>query len=327
MITRPKLNLKQAYERVKSKLTGVLADIAALWPIAKNSAGNGIYNGKFTVNQKADISSPVAMVNGGVQIDMWKSVRNNIAGNLSLVDGWLKAEATLADGSLGFSQTIEDFNKYAGETVTISTLIKSSRINARIYIDDGVDTYTQRVTNTDVVNDMAFTFTVDSAATQLIIYIMISSSAGGTATISSGDYIEFGGDGVRLDLGSHRLSGDREYGEELALCRGYWYQPDSDQAYANYADGIASSTTRCHVLLHHGELQAIADTLSTTGNLKLTSRTGDYAVTAIVINTTGCSKTVTALKVDVASGLVANGAYALTNDNDATAAIGFGNEL
>jgi hypothetical protein len=39
-------------------------------------------------------------------------------------------------------------------------------------------------------------------------------------SITSGDYIEFAG--ARLDLGSYRLSGDREYGDELALCRNYY---------------------------------------------------------------------------------------------------------
>jgi hypothetical protein len=62
-------------------------------------------------------------------------------------------------------------------------------------------------------------------------------------SITSGDYIEFAG--ARLDLGSYRLSGDREYGEELALCQRYY------QSMANVFARSAETATGLGIYIPH----------------------------------------------------------------------------
>jgi len=329
MITRPKLNLKQAYERVKSALTGVLADIAALWPIAKNSAGNGIYNGKMTISQRGDYTSPTAVSTGDYYLDRWLVHLGGVTATVQDTGGTQKIVATsTASGYLKGQQKIEDYASYAGKTITISGKITSNSSDALFVIQDAstVIAASSKHTGSGEEEILSVTFTTSSSLGDLTIRPSISTAGGGNVSITSGDYIEF--TDVRLDLGSHRLSGDREYGEELALCRGYWYHPDlSGGSFSKGGEGFAISTTVASLFIHT-RLNNKADTVdySALADFKLSDGVSSFDPTAIAISG-GSTPDLTILTVTVASGLTQFRSYQLQNNSKTTSTLGVGNEL
>lgn len=146
------------------------------------------------------------------------------------------AATSTASGQIGSRQIIERFADYTSKEVTYSRWVKSNSTDARVIIDDGV-TVTAGTAHTGggAWELLTVTATINASPTELTCYAVIASDALANVSITSGDYIEF--TDVRLDLGSHRLSGDREYGEELALCKRY-YQKSYDY---NVATGSVGS--------------------------------------------------------------------------------------
>lgn len=193
--------------------------------------GNGIYNGKFNVDQYE-----LLPVTGGVTdthyIDRWKFAKASVSADLSLETtsqptglntSSLKCIATsTATGNLGFRQEIENYSYYKGKTVTVSKWVKSNSSDARLLVYDG--TYLGSAAHSGGGDWELLTVTVEvrSAATSLSIMGRILSAAGSSVSVTSGDYIEF--TDVRLDLGELRLSGDREQGQEKALCQLYYWK-------------------------------------------------------------------------------------------------------
>jgi len=327
-LTRPALNLKQAYERVKSKLTGILADIAALWPIAKNTQGNGIYNGKLTISQRGDFTSPTGVTNGVYYLDRWKTVLGVVTANVQDMGGSLRYTATSSGtGQVRPEQWIENFDYYAGKVVTISAPVTSNTSETRLVVYDGVSFVGSDSHSGGGGEELLeITATISPNASQLRAFVGLTSAGVGNVSITSGDYIEF--TDVRLDLGSHRLSGDREKGEELALCRRYWYQPESLGVYARYGGGVADASN-VYVIIPHSELNDRADTLTydaTLSKLALYDGSTYKAATAIIVLQTHSSVTATMVRVS-ATGLVSGDFYQLVNNNDATGYLGLGNEL
>lgn len=244
-ISRDKLNLKYAYERVKSAITGIKSDIDNLDPIAKNSAGNGIYNGKMTISQRGDYTSPTAVTNNIYYLDRWKTYLSGVTGTVTDTVGSAKYIATsTASGYIGAQQLVEDVAKYKGETITISCPVTSDTEQARIFVWDGSSVVAgDSHTGSGGEEMLSATVTLSGSATAVNVYLVISTAAGGTVSITSGQYIQFGD--ARLDLGEHRLSGDREYGEELALCqRYYWrgYANDKGEGYLYSSAGATSQS-------------------------------------------------------------------------------------
>jgi len=331
MITRPKLNLKQAYERVKSKLTGALADIAALWPIAKNSAGNGIYNGKMTISQRGDYTSPTVVTDGNYYLDRWQVDIGTVTGTVQYLDtsqpngqtgqSTRYAATSTATGYIGAFQPIEQYAILADKTVTFSAWVKSNHSSAALSTWDGAVGTTAHHTGGGEWELLSVTATISSSASSLWCIVRIDSSS-----ITSGDYIEF--TDVRLDLGSHRLSGDREHGEEKRLCRGYWYQPDlSGGSYSRVEAGFAISTTQARIVVKH-KFHAEPNTisLSAAADFALADGVSSIAATAISIDNNSTSD-ITVLLVTVASGLTQFRPYTLNNNAKSTSTIGWGREL
>lgn len=220
--TRPKLNLKYAYERVKSAIEGLIKDVDKLDPIAKNSAGNGIYNGKMTISQRGDYTSATAATTDTYYLDRWKVSFATVTANIQDMGGSLKITATSSGtGLIQCYQPIENYATYAGKTITVSAKITSNTQYARLRTADGV-VATESTPHSGNGEEELITLTVKVSDTATKLDIQVITYDGATVALTSGDYIEF--TDVRLDLGEHRLSGDREYAEELALCKRYYQE-------------------------------------------------------------------------------------------------------
>jgi len=263
-LTRPKLNLKAAYERVKSALTGVKSEMEILDLIAKNSAGNGIYNGKMTVSQRGDYTSPTAVAHNIYYLDRWKSFLQVVAGTITDTGGASRYIATsTGTGRIGAKQMVEDIVKYTDEVVTISAKVTSNTSNVRLQFYNGVSSAFS-ATHSGGSEGEVLSITVDagSITSSNFILIAIMDGGGSNVAITSGDYIEF--TDVRLDLGSHRLSGDREHGQELALCQRYYWQGSVSvsSASAYHASFIASSFVSFPVVMRVTPSTSFADIVS-----------------------------------------------------------------
>ena len=191
-------------------------------------AGNGIYNGKMTISQRGDFTSPTAFTSNAYYLDRWKTVISG-GSNADIQDlgGSLKVIKTVSPftGNMGLEQRIENVSYYAGKTVTISAKVTSNTSECRLYVSEGGgggDTLLASHSGSGNEELLSGTITLGSSLSSLSVFARLLTSGLGNTSIAVGDYVTI--DDARLDLGSHRLSGDREHGEELALCQRY-YQP------------------------------------------------------------------------------------------------------
>jgi hypothetical protein len=185
-------------------------------------SGNGIYNGKMTISQRGDYTTPVSATTNSYYLDRWKSFVIGVTANVEDTGNALKYTATsTTSGRLGARQLVEDFDRYNNGLVkTFSAKVTSNSSNARIGVFTGTvwvmgDAHTGG--GSEEILSVTLTSTLTAANEPSIV---IMNASGGNVSITTGDYIEF--TDVRLDLGSHRLSGDREYGEEKRLCKQYF---------------------------------------------------------------------------------------------------------
>ena len=240
-----------------------------LFDDANYSAGNGIYNGKMTISQRGDFTSAGVATNAIYYLDRWKTSLTGVTANVQDIGGSLKYTTTSAStGKCGELQFMEKYEVYEGETITVSAKITSNSSDARIVVYDGVDSFSAAHTGSGLEEILSVTATAGSGISTFRVYIYIGGAVAGAAvSIASGDYIEF--TDVRLDLGEHRLSGDREYGEELALCQRYYYQITG--AVDNFTPaglGWANSTTLAEFVTKFPVKMRSAPTFSSSGTIK-----------------------------------------------------------
>lgn len=306
-LSRPKLSLKLAYERVKSAITGIKKDIAELEPIAKHSAGNGIYNGKMTISQRGDFTSATAIEHATYYLDRWWVDLIGVTGTIqSLTDAVKLVATSTSSGRLGVRQLVEDYLKYSGITNTFSAKVTSNNPNARIFIYTGSG-FVSSATHSGNGTEELLSITADtviSAANEFTIGI--ASSVGTGVTITSGDYIEF--TDVRLDLGDHRLSGDREYAEELALCQRY-YEKITVAANEGICPLYGQSASNARGVYSYKVRKRVSPTVTfdVVGNYWVQGNGGNATITSIVVG--GVNEYT--IRVDIAVSVVQGYAYTL----------------
>lgn len=178
---------------------------------------NKIINGLFSISQRGDFTTPIAIFNSAYYFDRFKTVMTGVTATLQDLGNRARLEATSsATGSLGLEQEIEFNNYYKGKTVTLSCKIKSNK-SAIVRIYDGVSFTNSTVAHTGGGTDevIKVTKTLSASATSLYCYIQID----GIAMIS-GDYIEM--TEVQLEEGSVVTSYDYRLNHiEERLCK--WY--------------------------------------------------------------------------------------------------------
>lgn len=285
-------------------------------------AGNGIYNGKMTISQRGDFTSPTAATNGIYYLDRWKQIiGGGITATITQIsagqpDGLkgksIKLIATsTATANIRNKQAVEDYEYYAGKIVTISAKVKSNSANARLDLYDGSSFLGGDTSHTGGGDweTLSVTTTFTLAATLLEVHCGIDGVDSANVPITSGDYMEF--TDVRLDLGSHRLSGDREYGEELALCQRYAFAITG--ASKAIGSGQCISTTQAVVQYQLPVEMRTEPTLivSAANHFKVANAAGSGITSTAIAIHSNSSEGVAVVTMTVPSGLVAgNGANA-----------------
>ena len=241
IVSKPAVNLREKLAEL-DKPTGIAGEamLRAETPQEQfNLIGAGrrnwIINGDFQVSQRGDYTTAVAFSNGNYGLDRWKGARAGVTATMQqkttdqpngYVGKSLRVEATSsAIGYIGAIQLIEDYDRLKLREVTVSAYVRSSGVDGHVYLYDG-GSYIGKGTMVTQGLDwqkVEITGVVKSTATALGIYIVTTTSADVTQSHTSGDWIEM--TQVQLELGKVATPFEhRSYGEELALCKRYFYR-------------------------------------------------------------------------------------------------------
>lgn len=266
-------------------------------------SGNGIYNGKMTISQRGDYTSATSVTTSQYYLDRWRSELSGVTANVQDMGGSLKYTATsTATGAVQAYQEIERYSDYAGKEVTVSAKVTSNSTLAKVSIWDGSDIYSSSAhSGGGAEEELSVTVTLGAGISVFQVYCQLS-----YGSTTSGDYIEF--TDVRLDLGSHRLSGDREYGEELALCQRYAFAIDG--TLKNIGSGQCFSTTGAFLSYQLPVKMRVVPslTISSAAHFDVFSAAGGtIACTALVLTSIAGEASIV-MEATVAGGLAAGNA-------------------
>jgi len=202
----------------------------------ENLQSNWIINGDMLISERGSYTSATAISANIYSIDRWKSRVNTVTATVQSITTAqpevlaqtysIKYAATsTATGSLGGYQAVEYHQYFQGKTLTFSAWVKSNSSEARLFIFNGsaFDGFSSSHSGSGNWEKLTVTCDLNAAATELRAYAAITSSVGGTVSISSGDYIEF--TGAKLEFGSEATEFvPRPINIELQLCQRYFYR-------------------------------------------------------------------------------------------------------
>ena len=194
---------------------------------------NLIINGNFRISQRGNYTSPTVIGATTYTLDRWKTLwgggatiqhkTNQLLPNGDISDSALAT--VTSTGYTGFQQFIEFPEIYSGQTFTVSFWIKTNYISTEINVYNG-STFALTSTNGRLNENsgewkyFSKTFTMPSSGNSMF-RIEIWTGNGSTPV---GSYIELAQ--VQVEKGTLATEFEhRSYGEELALCQRYYWQP------------------------------------------------------------------------------------------------------
>lgn len=199
---------------------------------AVNDNYNWLINGDMRLTQRGDFTTASAATSGVYYLDRWEFFNSTVTANkqqittsqpsaLSGSNSLLATATSTATGTIAFRQIIEDFELFAGKSVTFSAWIKSNSTDARLCIYDGVtSTCSSGHTGGGAWELLTVTKSISASNTLLQAYFNISASDRTDVAITTGDYIE--ATGAKLELGSaYTAFVPRQEQEELKLAQRY----------------------------------------------------------------------------------------------------------
>ncbi len=167
-----------------------------------------------------------------------------------------------ATGYSATQQFVEDFAKFKGQTLTLSMWVKSNKAGASIDIYDGVS-QTNSSSHTGGGNWEKLTVSHTCSTSTTVLRTEVWTSTGSVV----GSYIEFAN--LQLEVGSVATDFEhRSYGEELALCQRYYYDPNygsTSTLDASYL-GIANNASYVIVSSHFAQSMRVAPSITIYGN-------------------------------------------------------------
>ena len=237
-------------------------------------------------------------------------------------------------GAMYLCQSLETINSLplANKTVTLSFWVRAGAN----YSQSGSSLYVQLVTGTGTDQNVLVSYTGQASPINTVVGITTSwqrfsltASIASTATeaalvlaqiptgtAGANDYFDI--TGVQLEIGSTATAFSRAGGTiqgELAACQRYGIELNPNgNLYASPGNGYAASTTAAYPTIPLSvplRVNPTSITISNVSNWRLSNYVSTPTVTAITINTAGCSLNTVSLAITVASGLTAGTFYAL----------------
>jgi hypothetical protein len=231
---------KSATREAADKVTFTQTEVTAKDTAARAGRKNWIINGSMQVSQRGTYTSATAVTNGAYLLDRAKNYLVSVSGtaqqltdqvvNSVYVNTFKYVSTSAASGRIGLYQIVEEIHK--GQEITLSAWVKSNSTDARLVIYDGVsNTSSTTHTGGGAWEKLTVTATQSTSAVQLNCYCVIASSTVGSVSIAASDYIEIAQ--VQLELGSVATDFEhRSYGEELHLCKRYFYSESSNDRHS-----------------------------------------------------------------------------------------------
>ena len=297
-ISKPAINVREELADLK-KPTGIAGEamLRAETPqeqfqLIGAGRRNIILNGDFSISQRGDFTSASGVSNAVYYLDRWR-VHSGVAGTLQDTGYKVKVVATsTASGVLAISQSIEDKNihPHKGKVVTVSCKVTSNSSNARIviYADNWMALGSQNDVHSGGGNEetLTATFTVPS---DLSGYLQVrvgfeNAASNGNPSMSANDYFEVSD--VQLELGKVATPFEhRSYGEELELCKRYYYARKSGpNNHTRFCDGYARYTNRFNGTVFFPVTMRSSPTLSHSGSFTVDTRGSGRVVNAISLD-------------------------------------------
>lgn len=200
-------------------------------------------------------------------------------------------------------QSIEDWERYKGKTVTVSIRLKSSVAitlpNGLLQVHDGLSGgYTFITSVTTTWTTYSATLAISTSATSMSVHFYIIGAAAGEISTTGSIYIQW----MKLELGSVNTPLiPRKTGKELRLCQRYYQKSYSQGTFPGavtgvgveeiYTAGLTSSVrlmrknTRLPVVMKAAPTVTVYSTAGTSGNV--TMGNGDISATVDNISDSG----------------------------------------
>ena len=323
---------------------------------------NRIINGDFSINQRAFTSTTTA----GYNFDRWQmgfsggtvtaSTQAFTAGTAPVVgyEGTNFARLVSASQSgtgdyAAYWQPIESVRTFANQTVTVSFWAKASTGTPNIGVtmaqsfgSGGSSTVvTSPAVQAITTSWVRYTFNVNvpsisgktiGAGDYLAAWIMTSVGTG----VSGSGYAAVGVQnatidiwGVQVEAGSTATAFQTATGTiqgELAACQRYYWRVNAQNAYSNFATGVANSTTLADCIINLPVTMRVLPTVLDYSTLSLQDTVGsNTAITSMTIGS-GTTQAVY-LRATVASGLTVYRYYVVGANNSTSGYVGLGAEL
>jgi hypothetical protein len=284
----------------------------------------------------------------GSQVTVTRQATNDTT-NLAFIQYCSRVQrnnASTDPTGIPYSQSFETVNSipYAGKTVTFSFYARkganysapSSILYSQLLSGTGTDQNVETgftgqvgvvdttVTLTSTWQRFTFTGSVGATATQLATRFTFVP----TGTAGANDYFEI--TGVQVEVGSVATPFKTYAGTiqgELAACQRYYFRSAYDSAFANYAAGVAVSTTGAMIYLQMPVTMRIAPSAVEYSGLRTTDGVTDFgAISTLTINTYTNNRNIAGFDV-TDSGFTAYRPMYLAANNGATAYVAVTAEL
>jgi hypothetical protein len=283
---------------------------------------NLLINGGFDVWQRG--TSFIGVGTADYQTDRFQGRRGTITANVtkgsstlpnnSVVNTFKITATSSASGYLGLSQVFEQsvFDYIDNRTVTLSCWIKTNRTDITFRHTATTNISTSSYTADGTWQRVSAVYLTPTGTTHNQFDIL--SFASGLSSHAVGDYLEVAQ--VQLELGDQATEFEhRSYGEELALCQRYGWNPAVIVG-ARVGLGQCVSTVVADIHLTHPVPMRDSPSMTiidpTGGNI--TKSAGSFVATTNIVLQSSTPNT-TRLRVNVASGLVVGGLTMMTFDN------------
>ena len=327
---------------------------------------NKIINGDFNINQRAFTSNTTSglfnfdrwtQVNSGGTTTVTPQTFTPGSAPVAGYEGKtflqinVTGQSANSDRAL-VNQKIESVRTFAGQTVTISFWAKASSSTPSVALElaqdfgsggspsatvnipigkQAITTSFARYTATVSVPSISGK-TLGTAGDNLnfIIWLSAGSDFNTRASTLGTQTNTFSIWGVQVEDGSVATAFQTATGTlqgELAACQRYYWRGSNTQTFARYGNGAFSSSTLGVVIVAHPVTMRIAPTSIDFSSLLLYDFGTDLAVTNLTLTTNCQSSIVSLVSATIASGGTQYRPIQLTNNNNASAYVGFSAEL
>jgi len=307
-----------------------------LWALNLSSSSNAsnINNLNTNVNNlKNNITGENLLINGDFKINQ-RGLSSYTTTQKYTVDRWVlrAVSATVqtngiklqcvGSGTGGLNQSIENFERLYGKTLTLSIKIRAIQGTWELRATSANHSYNysnviaKETLSTTGVISKTFYFDNTSISTYPLFNVGVYYSAENV-----GDYLEI--EYIKLEVGNAATSlSPRPYSEELRDCQRYYVKCIGSGAYSIFASGMVYTTSKAFVFFPL--VMRTSPTLTSGGTIKLLISGGYKSISSMAVdcfNSQGFVLTING------SGYTAGNGALLSTQSDSTAYLAFDSEI